>query len=104
MKEVEQQKETKIEVLKQTQKESERVLLGSLKPKKGHTLFQYNKVTKEITIAKFDAPPIAEWDKITKGFTKSRKELTVVKDCIYIPALNKKNVIKILQRDFAITP
>lgn len=69
-------------------------LIGNERRIKGHTLYAFNIVTKEIKIA-----PIER--KIFFGFNGNmtyKNEVTVEKNCIYLQALNKKNVIKRLIR------
>ena len=69
-------------------------LIGSQRRIKGHTLYAFNTVTKEIKVAPMEK-------KMFFGFNGNviyKNELTVEKDCIYLQALNKKNVIKRLIR------
>ena len=62
----------------------------------GHTVFSFNTVTKEIRVAEIKAEPVI--NAMTRSAEVKRK-IFVEKDCIYVEALNKKNVIKLLRRD-----
>jgi len=102
MKETEIQKQEPIENVKQTQHEIKTVFMGVLFPKQGHTLFEINVDEQTIEKASFDAPPILKYEDAMKKNVSSAKKLTRKAGCVYISALNKKNVIKILKRDFNI--
>lgn len=79
------------EVVQQVRKEP--ALVGSATMPKGHTMFivelkppyQIYPATYEETVVEF-------------GSKEVRKKLIVPKDCIPVSALNKKNVIKKIQR------
>ena len=69
-------------------------LIGSQRKVKGHTLYAFNTVTKEIKVA-----PVER--KVFFGFNGNityKNELTVEKNCIYLQALNEKNARKRLIR------
>ena len=102
MKETEIKHKQPIENVKQTQHEIKTVFTGVLYPKKGHTLFEINVDDKTIEKAVYDAPPILKYEDAQKGNVSAKKKLTRKQGCLYISALNKKNVIKILKRDFNI--
>lgn len=46
--------------------------------------------------------PVLNYTQVMNGNISSKKEITKKEGFIYISALNKKNVIKILKRDFKI--
>lgn len=105
MKETEQKIEDKIENVKQISIENQKVYIGSAKPMAGHKTFEVNYVLKTISYADFEVSPVKfEEARFTRPKDKiaARKKITVKKDCVYISALNKKNVLKILKRDFGI--
>lgn len=85
-----------IEIVDQSQIEKQKQLLGSVRLKRGHKLFEVNINTQEITEAQYDTQEYAEG---TDRNISKRKSLTVKENCIYVGALNKKNVIKILKRN-----
>lgn len=91
MKETETKKQDKIEIVKQQKKDIQRILVGSVKPQKNHTIFEVNLVEKTIEKATFDRDFI---------FGQKNKSISKKENCIYISALNKKNVLKILKRDY----
>ena len=63
--------------------------IGSIRPKKGHKIFEFNYVTKDFNEAKYDL----------QIKNKGRKIIITNKNCIYVSALNKKNAAKkILKR------
>lgn len=93
----------KVEIVKQQQAEIQKVLESTLKPSKGHTLFEVNLIDNTIEIAEFDELPNVKWEDALKGQISSQKKITKKPNCIYISALNKNNVLKILKRNFNIT-
>lgn len=103
MKEINQKSADKIENIKQVSIEKKNVFLGSLKNlKKNHKLFEVNMKLKTIVEATFDDPPAIKFTDAQIGAKTAHKKITVNQDCVYIPALNKKNVVKILKRDFGV--
>ena len=99
-----------VKITKEAEQEKKKQLLGKIMLKKGHSVFEFNRVTLEIKIAeqkelpyKYSLPIktnnlayFAEYN------TQSRCEIVIKENCIYIPALNKKNVKKVLFRDYNI--
>jgi len=66
----------------------ERKPIGSVKMKNGHKMFEFNIRTKEMNEAQY-----------IDGRNGKRKKLLMKKDCLYEPAVNKKNAArKILKR------
>lgn len=102
MKELQEKKIDKIENIKQVIIEKKTVFLGTLKPKKGHRLFEFNYNLKTITEAVFDETPPLKFEDAKLGVKSSSKKITKKEGCIYISALNKKNVIKVLKRELGI--
>lgn len=99
---VEKETKDKLEFVKQTKAEIQKVHIGTMKPKKGHTLFEVDLVLKTIELADFDKSEAIKFEDAKFGNISVNKKLTIKENCRYIPALNKKNVIKILKRDFNI--
>jgi hypothetical protein len=93
----------KVEIVKQQQAEIQKVLDSTLRPSRGHTLFEVNTVDNTIKIAEFDELPAVKWEDALKGNISVQKKVTKKDNCIYISALNKNNVLKILKRDYNIT-
>jgi hypothetical protein len=96
------QEKDKIEQVKQQVQEKQTVFDYKIIPQKGHTLFEVNLVLKTIEIAEFDEPPAIKFEEAIKGNIIAQKKVTKKENCVYISALNKKNVLKILMRDFGI--
>ena len=86
-------KESIIETRKKEQ-EKKQTLLGTIRPHRGHTLFSVNKKTLEIKKAEFEKQDASFY------FKKQNKKVVVEENCLYIPALNKKNLIKKLRKQF----
>lgn len=86
----------KEEIKEERKKEVDKKLtkLGTIKPHRNHILFSINKKTHEIKRATFEAQD-AEWAQ-----KKQNKKVMVEEDCFYMPALNKKNLIKKLRKQF----
>lgn len=71
-------------------KKNEFHLVGEQKRVKGHTLFCFNEVTREIKIAPMKQDIVLGLD----GAVIYKNSITVEKDCIYVQALNVKNAKK----------
>lgn len=97
MKETQLQAPDKIEIQKQAEKKTELQYVGSLKPKRGHTLFEVDVRAGTIEPAKFQAQD-ADYLKALKGDLSGKKTVITKEGCIYISALNKKNVLKKLNK------
>ncbi len=83
-----------IESIVTKQKAVEYVLEDSLIPSGGHTLYEININTLEITEAKFiqnKTITLAEAMKIIRG--KEDKEILINPNCVYISRLNKDNAM-----------
>lgn len=102
MKELQIKQKDKIEQVKQQVKEIQTVFDYRIRPQKNHSLFEIDLNLKTIELAKFDELPAIKYDDAMKGNISAQKKVTKKENCIYISALNKKNVIKILKRDFNI--
>ena len=74
--------------------------LGTIKPHKGHTLYELNLKNSTITIAQFMQEKVQH--KLNEKNLSFRKKLIINPDCIYASALNienaKKHFRKILQK------
>jgi hypothetical protein len=93
----------KVEIVKQQQAEIQKVLDSTIRPSKGHTLFEVNLTDNTIQKAVFDELPYIKWEDALKGHISTQSKVTRKENCIYVSALNKNNVLKILKRDFNIT-
>jgi hypothetical protein len=103
MKELQKKESDKIENVKQTKQETQFNKIGSLKPKKNHKLFEINISEKTIVLAEFQKLDTAiKWEYAVKGLISVNKKVMIKENCLYISAMNKKNVIKILRRDFGL--
>lgn len=102
MKETELKQSDKIEITKQAKKDIQRILDSRMKPHKNHTIFEVNLVEKTIEEAKFDRNLTITFSDAMQQ-KRENKSISKKQDCIYIPALNRKNVLKILKRDFGLS-
>ena len=96
------QEKDKIEQVKQQVQEIQTVFDYKIIPQKNHTLFEVNLKLKTIEIAEFDELPAIKFEEAMKGNIVAQKKVTKKENCVYISSLNKKNVLKILNRDFGI--
>ena len=102
MKETELKKPDKIEITKQQSEEITTRLESRFLPKRGHTMFEVNLKEETIKKAIFDELPAIRYEEALKGNIIAQKKITKKDYCIYISALNIKNVIKIMKRDYNI--
>lgn len=85
-----------IEVVDQSQIEKQKKLIGSIQLQRGHRRFEVNTKTQEISEVIYD---YKEYVVGADRTTSKKKSLTIKDDCIYVGPLNKKNVIKRLNRN-----
>lgn len=89
MEEIKEKHKDAVVQVRQAEQEKQSRHLGSIKPKRGHTLFEINLKTKEIVPATFE-----EKEYRVDGKNSNRRTVVVKDDCTYISALNKNNAIK----------
>ena len=117
MKELQPKPSDKIEIVKQQQKKQTLILQKKLVPEKNHTIFEYNQISKKLTVAEYEPHrKDIHWHEAVEMFTKKKQKKidinkleTITKakivnkpNCLYIPALNIENAIKVLKRDYKI--
>lgn len=102
MKETDIPVKDKIEITKQQEADTQKVLHSKIVPHENHTLFEIDLSIKEIRLAVFDELPAIKWEDALKSKVSAIKKVTKKDNCIYISALNKKNALKILKRDYGI--
>lgn len=104
-----------VEEVRQVQHEKKRELLGTIHPHPGHILFEVNIKEKTIVPATFEEQETSFEEQLVKpksqglgvmAFEDGRKKLVIDKlpnrskilirkeDCTYIPALNKRNLLR----------
>ena len=99
MKELELRDKEQTEIVKQAAVKKEARLIGSQLKVPGHTLFEYNTLTKTLEKATFKKQDLVlKYLDISTLHINSRVEFK--SDCIYVQALNKKNALKRLKRDY----
>lgn len=76
-------------------------IIARIKPKRGHTLFEVDMVNGQIRKAEFEKRTIELKDASGKT-SKSSKKVFHKPGCVYVSCLNKKNIPKILKRDFGL--
>lgn len=92
----------KIEIVKQTAQEIQHIFEARVHPQKNHILFEVDLITGDIRRAEFDKPPAVSFTDAQRGIISTSKKVTKKANCIYVFALNKKNLIKIMVRDFGL--
>ena len=80
----------KLSVVAEKEIEKKQKFHGTIRPHKGHTLFQINLNTKEITEAQFEDMPYV----ISQKNNGKKKRVIMLPDCVYISALNPNNALK----------
>lgn len=93
-KEIELLSEDKIEILKQTAIEKQRVFIGSLTPKRGHTLYEFNFATKQLSKTEFKVEKQIDFESAAKGLVSQTKQVDGKEGVLYVSALNEKNAWK----------
>ena len=86
---IEKKQKDRVVQIRQAEQESESKHLGSIRPKRGHTLFEINLKTKAIVPATFE-----EKEYRVDGKNSNRRAVVVKDDCTYISALNQNNAIR----------
>ena len=84
---------------KNNQQEAELVLTGSLSPKNGHTLFEINTVTLSCNPATFNKSKDISFNKALRRDYSGINDLITNENCIYIPALNKQNALRLFGKN-----
>ena len=82
----------KVQNIAEVPQKREHKLLGSIKPQKGHLLFEINEKTGAIALAEFEKVA-AVYDSKGKDWAQNRKVIAKEGYC-YIAALNKENAMK----------
>ncbi|WP_179022061.1 hypothetical protein [Winogradskyella forsetii] len=109
----------KVEDVRQVEQEKKQEHVGTIKFKPGHTLYEVNTVEHTIELATFEEQTVAFKDVANKpkangfgilgfktdkpkvilsGLPTTTKQLIKKKNCIYISALNRKNLLKKLEK------
>ena len=84
-----------IEVLQRKKKETEYAFKGSIKPYKGHLVFEINKVTLEIKVAELIKEDVINWFDAIKDIDNGVKcKISTKENCVYISAASKFSALK----------
>jgi len=85
-----------VESIVKKQKEDEFKFDGTLKPKKGHTVYEINNKTLEVNIASYVKTKSISWKDALIGFNTGnyKKEIVIKKGFSYISALSKKSALE----------
>lgn len=95
MKEVKEQEQDQVVNVKQVEVEKKLKYVGSLKPKKGQKIWEFNHKTGEIKIAEMEEMPINPFKKGRSGLPEGpRKKLVINENCVYVPEINIQNAVK----------
>ena len=108
--ELEKVVEDKIEIVKQAEIKETIVLQGQIIPKRNHTLFECSIAEKTVCKAKYEevekvvtygeANGVKEKIVLGRPKFKTKGKVIIQKNHLYISALNFKNVVKILEREY----
>lgn len=90
----------KIEVVKQTQAETQRVYVGTVKPKRNHILYEFDLKNKTVKRAEFRVDKTVSFEQAAKGIASEKKEVDGKEGCVYISAMNEKNAWKKFKRQY----
>tara|TARA_R110000803_G_scaffold192272_1_gene255076 strand:- start:1686 stop:2006 length:321 start_codon:yes stop_codon:yes gene_type:complete len=86
-------KRDNIESVKKQKEQRQTSVIGRIKPNKGHILFEVDLKERTISVAEFKKCNISWIDAVNRDYSKYKKVVSN-KNCIYISALNTKNVKK----------
>ena len=100
MRETELRTKESIEVIKQAEQQKRQSLVGKVQLQKGHIVWEFNRDTLDISPAQFEKLPVSYNSKaviktnnlgyFAKHTTFSGSKIIIKKNCVYVPALNKK--------------
>ena len=80
---------------KKQKQEVEYTFNESIRPYKGHLVFEINELTLEINEAEGVRRNYITWEDAIKSMNGGyKKEILIRKDCVYISALNKESAMK----------
>lgn len=85
-----------VRIEREQKKRQEFTFLGSERVVRGHTMFSFNVVTKEIKVAALKHCDTFDLSKMDVAYNP---KIIVEENCVYRQALNKKNLIKRLKRE-----
>lgn len=83
----------KTELHAQKEIEKQKKLVGRITPHRGHTLFEINCTTGEITEAEYEVEAI-DFKAAANGQMAKTKKVITKENCLYISCLNKTNAKK----------
>ena len=74
-------------------------------PHKGHLIWKFNTINRELSECEFieDKDGIKWKNAVSKDYKKKNRKVLKEVDCIYFSALNRKNAVKVLAREYNIT-
>jgi len=85
------------EIVSEKEQRKEEKKIATIKPHRGHTLYEVNMSTGEIVEATFEKTDIAYEAAINK-YNVARRKVITKEGHYYVSALNKKNVVKKLNK------
>ena len=94
MKETQEHNPDQVENVRQVQVEEQQVVVGSLMMKKGHKIFEVNRVTGYVNIAEMEQLPVSFADRKANRLSPNKSKLVINKDCVYVSALNVQNAMR----------
>ena len=88
MKETQPTLKDNVKIINQVKVKKTREHVGALVPHDGHTLFEFNKITKELRKATFASIDVSYADAV-RGLKGSTKSVIVKENCFYVSSLNE---------------
>lgn len=85
-----------VRIEREQQKRQEFTFLGSVRSVRGHTMFSFNVVTKEIKVATIKHCDTFDLAKMDVSYNP---KIVIEENCVYRQALNRNNLIKRLKRE-----
>jgi len=93
--------DTTSEVVAKKEQKKEDKKVTTIKPHKGHTLYEFNVETRELVEATFEKTDVSYID-VQKGKNIARRKVIMKAKCIYVSSLNRKNAMKKLNKAYEI--
>jgi hypothetical protein len=91
--------DTTSEIVAKKEQKKEDQKVTTIKPHKGHTLYEFNIDTKELVEATFEKTDV-EYVAVINKHNIARRKVIMQPGCIYVSSLNKKNAMKKLNKSY----
>ena len=99
MKETQPHNQDQIAIVKQAEVKKQRAHIGTIMPHEGHSIYEYNKESKELRKATFKDAAVSFTTNKNQP-TITRKVVDTKENCFYLSSLNIKNAVKKIHKRF----